>query len=112
MVVPSVDLATGSSRAIETAHRWGRDLERLTAVVQTLEAMTTQTKVMKLNAVIEAVSRAELAQGAQALTSALESAVRELRQAQGILAVSARNTTRSLEALHAAALKQQKESLP
>ena len=110
-VPPAQDLTAGSSRAIETVHRWGRDLERLDTVVQALEALVTQAKVMKLNTSIEAMSRAELGQGAQALTAGLESALRELRQAQGILALSGRNTSTALEALHAAALNLQKESL-
>lgn len=101
---PAPDLASGSGRAVETAHRWKRDLVRLEALVNNLETLTRQARLLALDATIEAVGRAEVAAGAQKLTEALEEATHRVDETRRILDTSADRAIEALEAFHSTVL--------
>lgn len=103
---PAPDLAAGSGQAVETVHRWSRDLDRLNGTVKALEALARRAQILSLDASIEAIRRSDVAAGAKGLQQDLLALGTEVDEMRRILIVSATRASQALEAFHSTVLGQ------
>jgi hypothetical protein len=106
---PTLDLATeltrDSDRAVEEVYRTRRDLDSWSSLVDDLSKVVRQTKLLSLDASIEAVKPAQVALQAKELAQKLGTLIQHMEKQFTAIQASTDRTLGAFEEFHAMALK-------